>query len=134
MASKEYDPPFISNFIFGALLLEIASGLKPSSVITTEYFASCACTNPAKNRTRATRSILPILSKCLFKNKSPFEGGKFYSSLSFINSLCLILLSLSLSLRDFIIRPVLGVFFLKLKKLSNFDLGLLRFFFIKVIP
>src|SRR3972149_1376883 len=130
-ASKEFEPPFIRDFIFGASLLEMASGLKPSTVITSAYFASCDHTNPVKNRSRATRSILPILSKSLFKNKSPFESVKFYSSVCFINSLCLILLFLSLSFRDLIIRLALAVFFLKLKKLSNFDLGLLRFFFIK---
>src|SRR3989304_6497686 len=121
-AAKEYEPPFIRDFIFGALLLEIASGLKPSIVITTEYLVSCVHPSPIKNRSRAVSINLQLLLKNLFTNNSPFDSGKCYSSASFIKSLCLILLFLSLSLRDFITRPALGVFFRMLKKLSNLDL------------
>src|SRR3989304_5104791 len=120
-AAKEYEPPFIRDFIFGALLLDMASGLKPSIVIRTEYLVSCVHTSPIKNRSRAASSNLQLLLKNLFTNNYPFDSGKCYSSASFINSLCLILLFLSLSLRDLITRQPLAVFFLKLKKLLNFD-------------
>src|SRR3972149_11412928 len=72
-APKEYEPPFIRDFIFGALLLDMASGLKPSIVITTEYLVSCVHTSPIKNRSRAVSSNLQLLLKNLFTNNSPFE-------------------------------------------------------------